>query len=400
MKYRAWLVAAFILVLVAGVIVWSWTTHGSLTLPSPVSAAQPAPDFQPSTTSFGTAAALPAELSDEAFWKMINEFSEPGGYFQYENFVSNERTYQNVIPALKKVVEPGGVYLGVGPEQNFTYIAAIRPQMAFIVDVRRQNLLELLMYKALFEMSATRAEFVSLLFSRPQPVDLDEKSSVEALFQAYRAVEPDRRLFDENLLQIKERLINHHGFALSAEDEKTIEHVYKVFFSFGPVLNYSSLDPAPSGPTYEELMTRSDTAGQNWSYLAREESFRFVKEMQRRNVIVPLVGDFAGVKAIRTLARYLKDHKATVTAFYLSNVEMYILAVREWRNFCRNVAALPVNSSSRFIRFVVARYSPGVPQAARGFPSSLSVLSPMSEMAEPFEAGYPPSYYDLLRASR
>ena len=400
MKHRAWLVATFILVLTAGAVIWSWTARGSLLPPSPVSAAQPVPDFPPATTSFGIADALPGELSDHAFWKMVSEFSEPSGYFQYENFLSNERTYQDVIPALKKTAKPGGVYIGVGPEQNFTYIAAIRPQMAFIIDIRRQNLLELLMYKALFEMAANRAEFVSLLFSRKRPDDLDDRSTAEALFQSYGAVESDERLFDENLQKIKSWLVKRHGFGLTVDDEKIIDHVYRVFFSLGPGLSYSSVDPAPPGPAYRELMTAADPAGQNWSYLAREENFRFVKEMQRKNAIVPIVGDFAGAKAIRTLGRYLKDHNATVSAFYLSNVEMYILPISQWRTFCRNVAALPVDSSSSFIRFVVARYSRNVPQARPGFLSSLSVLSPMSDVAEPSETGYSPSYYDLLHASQ
>jgi hypothetical protein len=105
---------------------------------------------------------------------MVSEFSEPGGYFMYENFLSNEKPYQDVIPRLTRIAKPRGVYLGVGPEQNFTYIAALLPQMAFIIDIRRQNMLELLMYKALFEMAANRADFISLLFSRKRPNGLDE----------------------------------------------------------------------------------------------------------------------------------------------------------------------------------------------------------------------------------
>src|SRR5262249_29413188 len=88
-----------------------------------------------------------------------------------------------------------------------------------------------------------------------------------------------------------------------------------------------------------------------------EESFRFVKEMQRKNLIVPLVGDFAGPKAIRTVARYFRDHQATVSAFYLSNVEMYLLASPQWKSFCANVAALPVDQSSTIIRFLLGRYA-------------------------------------------
>src|SRR5690242_19936453 len=68
---------------------------------------------------------LPGELTDEAFWKLIEDFSESGGFFRSDNFVSNERQFQWVISDLKRSRPPGGVYLGVGPEQNFTYIAAL-----------------------------------------------------------------------------------------------------------------------------------------------------------------------------------------------------------------------------------------------------------------------------------
>ena len=84
---------------------------------------------------------LPAALSDEEFWRMISGFSEPGGSFDSDNFVSNEQNFQSVIPALLERTRPGGVYIGVGPEQNFTYIAALQPRIAFIVDIRRQNML-------------------------------------------------------------------------------------------------------------------------------------------------------------------------------------------------------------------------------------------------------------------
>ena len=78
---------------------------------------------------------------------MITDFSEAGGYFRSDNFLSNEAGYQHVIPLLKKSIRPGGVYLGVGPEQNFTYVVALEPKMAFIVDIRRQNMLEHLLIK-------------------------------------------------------------------------------------------------------------------------------------------------------------------------------------------------------------------------------------------------------------
>jgi len=187
---------------------------------------------------------------------------------------------------------------------------------------------------------------------------------------------------------------------LSDGDKKTIEHVYQVFFSVGPGLNYASVSPGPSGPSYEELMTLTDENGHNWSYLAAESNFRFVKEMQQKNLIVPLVGDFAGPKVIRTVGRYLKDHKAIVSAFYLSNVEMYILPSQQWKSFCANVVALPMDTSSTFIRFVLAGYAQALPTASYPWSTSTSVVAPMIDVLTGVVKGYPPSYYELLHASR
>src|ERR1019366_5564667 len=122
---------------------------------------------------------LPSRLADSTFWRLVTDFSEPGGYFRSDNFVSNEMAFQYVIPALQKTTIPGGVYLGVGPDQNFTYIVALRPKLSFIFDIRRGNLEEHLLYKAIIELSENRADFLSRLFSRPRPAGLDTAASAD-----------------------------------------------------------------------------------------------------------------------------------------------------------------------------------------------------------------------------
>ena len=82
------------------------------------------------------AQSLPTRVSDREFWAMVIGFSEPGGFFRSDNLISNETTFQHVIPDLQKTPHPGA-YVGVGPDQNFTYIASLRPKMAFIVDIWR-----------------------------------------------------------------------------------------------------------------------------------------------------------------------------------------------------------------------------------------------------------------------
>src|SRR5262249_10208661 len=157
---------------------------------------------------------LPSRLADEAFWKMVTDFSEEGGYFRFENFLSNELGFQLVIPELKEITKPGGVYLGVGPEQNFTYIVALQPKIAFITDIRRQNIFELMMYKAFFELSPNRADFISRWFARKRPESLNDTAAPSELFSAFDGIKPDPALFRKNLTDIKDVLVKQHKFGL------------------------------------------------------------------------------------------------------------------------------------------------------------------------------------------
>src|SRR6185295_341025 len=99
-----------------------------------------------------------------------------------------ELLFQHVLTDLVRRTHPGRVYLGVGPEQNYTYIAAVRPAMAIIFDIRRGNLDLQLMYKALFELASDRADFVSMLFAKPRPAGLTSRSTVVQLFAAFADV--------------------------------------------------------------------------------------------------------------------------------------------------------------------------------------------------------------------
>jgi hypothetical protein len=167
---------------------------------------------------------LPARLEDKDFWQIALSFSERPGPFGSDNLLSNEDALQDVIPELVRVVRPQGVYLGVGPEQNLTYIAALRPRIAFIVDIRRGNFNTHLMYKALFELSADRAEFVSRLFSRKRPDGLGATSTVAEIFDAYLDVAPSDALYSQNMRAIVNNLVKTHGFQLGADDMLRLQH--------------------------------------------------------------------------------------------------------------------------------------------------------------------------------
>src|SRR5207249_7942760 len=189
--------------------------------------------------SYKAADSLPRELADDAYWKMISDFSEQSGSFRFE-YMSNELQFQYVIPRLKENRKPGGVYLGVGPEQNFTYIAAMQPKIAFIFDIRRQNMIEHLIYHAVFEMSQDRVEFLSRLFSRKAPPGLNEKSTARQIFTAFRSATPDQDLYRENLQAIKDRLLKEHRLHLTTSERESIQYIYRIFFDTARVYGYSS----------------------------------------------------------------------------------------------------------------------------------------------------------------
>jgi hypothetical protein len=291
--------------------------------------------------------ALPGALPDPEFWRLATELSEPAGTFTHsDNLVSNEALFADTMRTLRS---RGGVYMGVGPEQNFSYIAAIQPVMAFIVDVRAENRSLHLFYKALFEVSTDRADFVSRLFSRERPSAVGPETPVQELFERYATARPQPRLRDESRQLVRQLLLQTHGFSLDARDLAWIDYAFDAFYVDGPDIHYARLLPHdPPGPSYRTLMTATDVTRYHRSYLATEESFGFVKKMQARNLIVPVIGDFGGAGALWRTGDYIRRHGQVVSAFYGSNVEVYLNRDKRLA-FCVNLARLPYNWNTYFI---------------------------------------------------
>jgi hypothetical protein len=348
---------------------------------------------------------VPVRLSDSTFWRLVTDYSESNGYFRSDNFVSNENTFQWVIPDLQRTTKPGGVYLGVGPDQNFTYLVALKPKIAFIFDIRRQNMLTHLMYKALIEQSSDRVDFTARLFSRHRPTGLDTASTARTIFVAFQSEPPDTVAYRRNLAAVYDRLIKKHGFRLSDDDTSTINYVYRSFAAYGPDINYNSNMRTGYGrgrmPSWAELQIETDSAGTSRSYMATEANFRALKQLETDNLIVPLVGDFAGPKAIRSVGQYLKDHNATVTAFYLSNVEQYLFqSDDDWRKFYTNVGTLPLDSTSTFIRSVFNGMGYNRSGQFNSYMRSQQMLASIMEQIGMFNAGQLTSYYQVIQSSR
>lgn len=299
-------------------------------------------------------AQTPARLSDADFWTLEQQISEPGGYFQItDNYTSNEAEVAEVFTMLRDTGVQGGVYMGVGPEQNLTYIAAVRPEMAFIVDIRRQAVMQHLMFKAMFELAKDRADFISILFSKPRPDGLDAATPIQQIWDAFSKVATSTDDARANAARVVEQLTKTHGFSFTTDESAQLAGVLDAFVQYGPSI---STRGAPggrggNGATFADLTGWArDASGQVQSFLSTDENFRFVKTLHEKNLIVPVSGDFGGPKAIRAIGEYLKKQDATVSAFYLSNVEQYLFQDRKDQAFYDNVATLPTTDKTVFIR--------------------------------------------------
>ena len=313
----------------------------------------------------GRRSTLPVRMSDQEFWSLSEGLSEPAGKFSVsDNLVSNE---PHVAENIRRLRAAGGVYIGVGPEQNFSYIARLRPAMAFVIDIRRENRTLHLLYKALFALSMDRGDFVSRLFSRPRPHGLGPSASAEEIFNRYDGVSPSPEYYERNLALVRDHLLETRGLPLTASDLEWIERVFKSFYSDGPGIRYwGSSDMKAVQPTFRQLMTIEDGTGSARSFLATEDGFEFVKDMQWRNMIVPVVGDFGGPNAIPRVGEYVRTHHGVVQAFYGSNVSVY-LTNQQKHMFCRNLATLPASRTAWFIeRDGVLRFAAKVKKCAPG----------------------------------
>ncbi|MES2524545.1 MAG: hypothetical protein V4617_17735 [Gemmatimonadota bacterium] len=358
-------------------------------------------------------ARLPDQIADSTFWRMVREFSEPGGYFQSENFVSNEMGLQEVVSRLRPTIPPGSVYVGVGPEQNFTYFASLKPRIAFIVDIRRQNLLQHLWYKAVFELSPTRAEFLSRLFARPISADaialLGTSPQAPALMALLERTAPDSALFNRTYADVRRQLLSVHKFTIDSTDLATLAYVDSVFYFSGPSLNYSSGSNNYSGgggnrrmPTFALIAGTTDENGNNIGFLGSDSAYRYVRDLQRRNLVIPVTGNFSGPQALRRVGAWMQERGARLGTFYVSNVEQYLFRSNDdWRRFYENVGTIPMDMNSRFIRST----SGGM----RAFANTMNtgpvitmtqLISPVDSIVQAARSGRIFVYQDVINWSR
>ncbi|MGE0448913.1 MAG: hypothetical protein AB7Q29_04950 [Vicinamibacterales bacterium] len=293
-----------------------------------------------------------------AFAAEVERLSEPEGYFDTDNLVSNEGSYLTVVPELLERGVGGGVYIGVGPDQNFSYIARIRPSTAYIVDIRRDNLLLHLLFKALFAASSTRVEYLSLLTGRAPPGDLGRwrSAGIGEIVAHVDAQSPSADRVEHVRRQLDARIAGF-GIPLTTGDFSAIDRFHRAFIGAGLDLKFESFGRRmPSYyPTYRELLLATDGAGREWNYLASEDDFQFLKRLQGIDGIVPVVGNLAGTEAMRRVATTVATRGEKVSAVYISNVETYVVRGGHFEQYVDNLRRLPHDDATVVIRSMFGR---------------------------------------------
>ncbi len=318
-------------------------SHVATTLTARVAAVAPA-------ASVANAA---APLTAPQFRQLVEQLSEPDAEFFSDNFISNETSYLQIADAMGEHVRPGGAYVGVGPEQNFTYIALTKPSRAYIVDIRRDNLVHHLLFKAIFDAARSRSEFLTLLTGRPydDQAGLPAEASIEQVLAHAERLPPSEESFAATHGQLLKRIEGAYGFVLDTKDLRSLMRNHRAFFTDGLDIRFKLRDQSfRKYPSLRELLAATDPQGKQRGFLATEKDFRFLQQMQRDNRIIPLVGDFAGDRALPQLAAHLTETGLTVSSFYVSNVEQYLMGDGVWWKWRRNIAALPTDDRSVFIR--------------------------------------------------
>jgi hypothetical protein len=346
-------------------------------------------------------AALPLQapqVHTGSFAQTVASLSERGGYFDTDNLISNESSYLQVVPELKRRNVRGGAYVGVGPDQNFTYIAETRPAIAFIVDIRRDNVLLHLLFKALFQVSRTRIEYVAHLFGRPLPAN-DGAWRGASVDRLVKYIDEQKGTADAALRKRLDEAIHGFGIPLTAEDVKTITDFHERFMSAGLSLQFQSAGRPPRGyyPTYRELLLDKDAAGRQSNFLASEDAFAFVKDLEARDLVIPVVGDLAGPSALLNIGKLLRSRGARLSAFYASNVEFYLFRDGSFPRFVANLRQIPLQPNAVIIRSIFQRYAF---DPRRPGDDSVSQLQEIGALLSAESAGKTQTYADMLAVGR
>jgi hypothetical protein len=324
---------------------------------------------------------------DQAFARVVAGLSEPETGRPADNLITNEDSFARVADELDRIAPEGGVYLGVGPDQNFTFIAHARPRLAFVLDFRRRNALLHLAHKALFAHAPDRVSYLTRLTAR-RPRPLPEDPTPDDLVAAFEGVEMDRARLDATIAEAASYL-GPLGVLADTEWPELEKILAKLA---GPGMNARFL-ALPMYPTFGHLVCSRDRTGRPSHFLARESWYQAVRGAQLGDRVLPLVGDFAGPAALPALAAWLRRRDLAVSAFYASDVEFFLLRYGKFAAYAANLAKLPWLEGAVLIRTSTREINH--PDRHPG-DSSTTILRPVAPFLEAAGAGRIGTVEDLF----
>jgi hypothetical protein len=321
--------------------------------------------------------------------------SEPGEPFISDNVVSNETSLLQPADALTAL--SGGAYVGVGPEQNYTYIALSHPDIALIIDLRRDNALLHFLYKSRFEVASSRLEFICLLLGRPYNPKYEPEPSAhaDAVLEAARAIAPNRDWFEAQQARSLDR-ITGYGLGLAPADMARIKHISQLFFVRQLELRFELLKAnGRKYPTLESLWRLRSSSGLG-TFLDTHQSFEVVRDLHRAHRIIPLVGDVSAPRPLGALADELRQRGLTLRTFYISNVEQYLIGKPSYEGWLRNIRQLPHDEQTLLLRNYLDQGRPH-PRQAPG-QRSTSLAHRLSVFLQNDQR--PKTYFDIVTDER
>ena len=339
----------------------------------------------------GASPGSPALAGESDFPGLSARLSEESGFFPSDNLVSNETSYQHVLGKMRAMGVAGGAYVGVGPDQNFTYIAAIRPEIAFIIDIRRDNLLHHLLFKAAFQNARSRVEFISMLTGRPAHEGAPGDLSVDAMVSRIDAVAADSQYFEKTATRFRDAILSW-GMPLTDADLRVVRRIHEAFRRYGLNLRYAQV---PRYPTWRDLILATDLEGNRASYLASDSAFRFIQSLERRHRIIPVVGDVAGPHALAAIGEEIRGRQLSLSALYISNVEQYLMRGGSFASYAETVQTLPWSEQGVIIRSYFGRGAALLPQSVSGHYST-QLLERATDFINQMQMGGYASYIDLV----
>lgn len=340
----------------------------------------------------------PASPGLSQMGELIATLSEENQYFDTDNLISNESSYLHVVSMLEAEDLKGGVYIGVGPGQNFSYLAASAPELAFIFDIRKDNVLLHLMHKALFTLNESRVNYLAMLMGFPltsgrTDEDVDD---INLIVASLDAANPEGGSVEAHWTAIEAEL-RTYGAGLEEADYIRVRQLYSEFVRMGFDLRFTSHNRPPQSyyPTYRELILERDENGRQASFLASGDRYRRIRNMQLEDRIIPVVGDLSGDKAVLALEEYLKANNLEVMLVYTSNVEFYLMMRGRFDQYATQISELPRAPGALMIRSYFNRYRRSHPLSQPGH-GSTQLMQSLESFANEYQAGGYVTYQQLI----